>query len=63
MHITRRDAVAGLLLAAALPPRLHAQEAHPLALGRPHTDFIQSQLAPSRVLGASNSQPGVTGTP
>ena len=63
MHITRRDAVAGLLLAAALPSRLRAQEVHPLALGRPHTDFIQSQLAPSRVLGASNSQPGVTGTP
>ena len=63
MHITRRDAVAGLLLAAALPSRTRAQEAHPLALGRPHTDFIQSQLAPSRVLGATNSQPGVTGTP
>jgi hypothetical protein len=63
MHITRRDAVASLLLAAALPPRLRAEEAQPLALGRPHTDFIPSQLAPSRVLGASNSQPGVTGTP
>ncbi|NDE00284.1 MAG: DUF4437 domain-containing protein [Gammaproteobacteria bacterium] len=63
MSITRRDAVASLLLAAALPSRLRAQETHPLALGRPHTDFIQSQLAPSRVLGASNSQPGVTGTP
>jgi len=32
-------------------------------LGRPHIDFIQSQLAPSRVLGATNSQPGVSGTP
>jgi len=63
MHITRRDAVTSLLLAAALPPRLRAEEPYPLALGRPHTDFIQSQLAPSRVLGASNSQPGVTGTP
>lgn len=33
----------------------------PLGLGRPHTDFVQSQLAPGRVLGDNNSQPGVEG--
>jgi len=40
-----------------------AEVAYPgLALGRPHTDFIQSQVAPGRVLGANNSQPGVEGS-
>ena len=62
MIINRREALAGLMAAAAVRP-LQAQDGHPLALGRPHIDFIHSQLAPSRVLGASNSQPGVTGTP
>ena len=32
-----------------------------LALGRPHTDFINTQVAPSRVLTEQNSQPGVDG--
>jgi len=62
MLINRRQAFIGLAVAAAVRP-LFAQEGHPVALGRPHIDFIYSQLAPSRVLGATNSQPGVTGTP
>jgi hypothetical protein len=38
------------------------QPAHPgLALGRPHTDFVQSQITPSRVLTETGSQPGVDG--
>lgn len=32
-----------------------------LGLGRPHTNFVQSQVAPGRVLGDNNSQPGVEG--
>lgn len=67
MPINRRQILAGLAAAAAAQRMLAQQspvaEVYPLALGRPHIDFIQSQLAPSRVLGATNSQPGVTGTP
>lgn len=62
MSINRREALVGLM-ATVTASSLRAQDAYPLALGRPHIDFIQSQLAPSRVLGATNSQPGVTGTP
>lgn len=67
MPINRRQMMAGLAAAATARPMLAqptpAAEVYPLALGRPHIDFIRSQLAPSRVLGATNSQPGVTGTP
>ncbi len=31
------------------------------AIGRFHTDFVPSQVAPGRVLGENNSQPGVKG--
>jgi len=62
MNINRREATLGLVALAGARP-LAAQVEHPFALGRPHIDFIQSQLVPSRVLGASNSPPGVTGTP
>jgi quercetin dioxygenase-like cupin family protein len=41
-----------------------ANKPHPgLARGRPHTDFVQAQVVPSRVLGPTNSQPGVLATP
>jgi hypothetical protein len=59
---TRREALAGML-AASLIGEAHSTSSHPMALGRPLIDFIQSQVVPSRVLGATNSQPGVTGTP
>ena len=36
--------------------------APPLALGRPHIDFVPWQRLPSRVLGPSNSLPGVKAT-
>jgi len=62
LTINRREALVGLMAAAAARPGF-AQDTYPLALGRPHIDFIQSQLAPSRVLGPTNSQPGVSGTP
>jgi quercetin dioxygenase-like cupin family protein len=64
-HLSRRTALA-LTAAATLPTKtLRAQDtpAPLLALGRPHTDFIQSQVAPGRVLGDNNSQPGVEGIP
>jgi quercetin dioxygenase-like cupin family protein len=64
-HLSRRTALA-LSAAATLPLKtLRAEDARAplLALGRPHTDFIQSQVAPGRVLGDNNSQPGVEGIP
>lgn len=40
-----------------------ANRPHPgLARGRAHTDYVQSQVVPSRVLGPTNSQPGVLAT-
>lgn len=61
---TRRNALA-LLGAGAFAFRndAWAGDSQRLALGRPHTDFIHSQNVPARVLGASNSLPGVSGAP
>ena len=46
--------------AAALSRAAAAEEAHPgLGLGRPHSDFLQTQVEqPRRILGDNNSQPG-----
>ena len=68
---TRRNALALLgagtiALRAAGYARAADSRAAPepgLALGRLHTDFIQSQNVAARVLNASNSQPGVSGAP
>ena len=64
-RLDRRQALLGALALAGLGARLEAEDsaAPRLGLGRPHTDFIPSQRVPARVLGASNSQPGVSGAP
>ncbi len=56
----RRNLLIGAAAAAFVRPAI-AQEAHPgLGLGRPHSDFLQTQVEePRRVLGEKNSQPGV----
>ncbi|MBL8645424.1 MAG: cupin domain-containing protein [Rhodospirillaceae bacterium] len=63
----RRRSALGLMMGSALAPRAFGQNAAPaadtLALGRFHTDFVQAQAVPGRVLGENNSQPGVEGTP
>jgi hypothetical protein len=54
------------LLAATLPVLAAAQTECPpaaqLGLGRPHIDFVTWQALPSRVLGPTNSLPGVKAT-
>ncbi len=59
----RRMMMVGATAALATRPVRAEQRDHPgFALGRPHTDFVQSQIAPSRVLTETGSQPGVDGT-
>lgn len=63
-RLDRRQVVVGMLAVAGTSLQLEAEEPPQLlALGRAHTDFVQAQLVPARVLGASNSQPGVSGAP
>lgn len=59
----RRDALALMAAGMTFATRAPAQEqsANATAIGRFHTDFVQSQVAPGRVLGDNNSQPGVKG--
>ncbi|MBL8631559.1 MAG: cupin domain-containing protein [Rhodospirillaceae bacterium] len=62
-NLPRRHALTLLAAGVAVATRAQAQEssANATALGRFHTDFVQSQVAPGRVLGDNNSQPGVKG--
>ena len=58
-------AIAITMLGASLTAVSHADHECPpaqLALGRPHIDFVQWQVLPSRVLGPTNSLPGVKAT-
>ena len=65
LELSRRAALIGAA-AAAVAPAFAAEPAaapaapstYPMALGRPHTDYVYMQLAPGRVLGETNSQPG-----
>jgi len=58
----RRMMMAGTFSVLASRTVQAQQPTHPgFALGRPHTDFVQSQVAPSRVLTETGSQPGVDG--
>lgn len=65
-ELSRRAALIGVA-ATAVTPAFAAEPTaapaaapsnYPMALGRPHTDYVYMQLAPGRVLGETNSQPG-----
>lgn len=65
MH-ARLITLAAALLAVVAPAASHAVNACPppqLALGRPHIDYVQWQALTGRVLGPTNSLPGVMATP
>ncbi len=68
-HLSRRAALTGIaatavfgVVASAIAADPGAAPAapsdYPMALGRPHTDYVYMQLGPGRVLGETNSQPG-----
>lgn len=66
----RRGVMSALVASTAFASHSFGQTASPaakpeplLAIGRAHTDFVQTQVVPGRVLGDNNSQPGVEGIP
>ena len=61
LNLSRRAALVGVAASSVASVRAESPGYPGLALGRPHTDFVQSQVAPSRVLTEINSQPGVDG--
>ncbi len=66
LQLSRRSALVMAAASSAIASQAFGQEqpnsGYPgTAIGRFHTDFVQSQVAPGRVLGDNNSQPGVKG--